>query len=55
VVQVFHGYEEEIEPVPGPITRFLVRFIRNEYPNMLGGNAFSGEDRYFTPGLPWLK
>jgi hypothetical protein len=55
LVQVFHGYEEEIEPVLGPITSFLVRFISNEYPNMLGGNPFSAEDRYFEQGIPWLK
>jgi hypothetical protein len=55
VVQVFHGYEEEIEPVPGPITSFLVQFMSNAYTNMLGGNPFSDEDRYFQPGIPWIK
>jgi hypothetical protein len=55
LVQVFHGYEEEIEVVPGPITSFLVRFIRNEYPNMLGGIPFSDKDHYFKQGIPWLK
>jgi hypothetical protein len=49
VVQLFHGYEGEIDPVPGPVTSFLVRFMRNEYPNMLGGNRFTVQDRIFTP------
>lgn len=55
VVQVFHGYEEEIEPVSGPISSFLIRFMRNEYPNMLGGNSFSEAHRYFKQGIPWIK
>jgi hypothetical protein len=49
VVQIFHGYDEEIDPVPGPVTSFLVRFIGNEYPNMLGGNRFTEADRTFVP------
>jgi hypothetical protein len=55
LVQVFHGYEQEIEPVPGPITRFLVKFLRNEYPNMLGGNSFSHEHYHFEQGIPWVS
>jgi hypothetical protein len=49
VVQIFHGYEDEIDPVPGPVTSFLVRFMSNEYPNMLGGNPFTEADRTFGP------
>ena len=55
VVQLFHGYENEIESVPGPITSFLVQFMSNKYEDMLGGNPFVEEDRYFQVGLPWLK
>jgi hypothetical protein len=55
LVQLFHGYEEEVEMVPGPISSFLVRFIRNEYPKMLGGNPFSDEHHYFEQGIPWLQ
>jgi hypothetical protein len=54
-VQVFHGYEDEIEVVPGPITDYLIRFIHNEYPNMLGGIPFTEEDHYFKQGIPWVK
>lgn len=49
VVQIFHGYEEEIETVPGPVTGFLVRFMSNEYPKMLGGIPFTAGDRTFKP------
>lgn len=49
VVQIFHGYEREIETVPGPVTRFLVLFMSNVYPKMLGGNEFTAHDRTFTP------
>jgi len=55
IVQLFHGYEDEIEPVPGPITSFLVRFIGNEYPNMLGGTPFVEADRTFAQGIPWIE
>ena len=48
VVQIFHGYDDEIDPVPGPVTSFLVRFMSNEYPNMLGGNRFTEADRTFV-------
>ena len=52
IVQLFHNYEGEVEVVPGPITSFLVRFIRNEYTNMLGGTPFSDQHHFFRQGTP---
>jgi hypothetical protein len=48
VVQIFHGYESEIEPVPGPITSYLVKFVGNKYPKMLGGIRFTKKKHYFV-------
>jgi hypothetical protein len=58
IVQLFHGYENEIDVVPGPITSFLVKFMSNEYPNMLGGNEFTTKDHFFdhfNPYARWAK
>jgi hypothetical protein len=53
IVQLFHGYEDDaLEIVPGPITRFLVDFVNNTYPNMLGGIPHTPEQRFFRVGIP---
>ncbi|MCA9070123.1 MAG: SMI1/KNR4 family protein [Planctomycetaceae bacterium] len=52
IVQLFHGYEEDpLEIVPGPITQFLIDFVSNKYPNMLGGNERSSEHHKFRVGI----
>jgi hypothetical protein len=56
IVQLFHGYEgDPMEIVPGPITSFLIRFMHNEYTNMLGGQPFDESDYHFKPGIPWAS
>jgi len=51
IVQLFHGYEgDPLEIVPGPITSFLVKFMKNKYENMLGGQPFEAKDHHFSPG-----
>lgn len=53
IVQLFHGYEDDpLEIVSGPITQFLIDFVSNKYPNMLGGNERSSTDCYFRVGIP---
>lgn len=56
IVQLFHGYEDDaMEVVHQPITDFLVRFLRNEYTNMLGGQPFTEEDYHFEKDVPWVN
>ena len=53
IVQLFHGYEDdELEIVAGPITQFLVDFVSNKYPNMLGGIERTPSDRRFEVASP---
>ena len=53
IVQLFHGYEDDpLEIVPVPITQFLIDFVSNKYPNMLGGNPRTEADRRFSTGIP---
>lgn len=55
VVQIAHEAEETPFRRDVNITTFLVEFVQNRYPEMLGGVKFKKRHFRFTPGLPWAR
>jgi cell wall assembly regulator SMI1 len=49
IVQIFHGDEENNEVNQGPMTAFLMRFLKNELPQLLGNQPFTPERLIFRP------
>jgi hypothetical protein len=50
-VQVAHEEEDKPYHVDASISSFLVRYARNEYPDLMGGRVFDASNFWFEKGI----